>query len=125
MKTYSFIVAVRNSTIIEVNAENFGDAQEIVMNKVHEGGYLKLLCNPSDVEIEVDIDGEKECYKSAHTNMVGSSGDAEELCKELNELLGRNEFGWYVNGESIGISAANLTEEEIERLNLTEDFIIN
>ena len=125
MKIYSFIVAVRNSTIIEVNAENFGDAQEIVMNKVHEGGYLKLLCNPSDVEIEVDIDGEKECYKSAHTNMVGSSDDAEELCKELNELLGRNEFGWYVNGESIGISAANLTEEEIERLNLTEDFIIN
>jgi hypothetical protein len=54
--------------------------------------------------------------------MVGSSDDAEELCKELNELLGRNEFGWYVNGESIGISAANLTEEEIERLNLTEDF---
>ena len=125
MKTYSFIVAVRNSTIIEVKAENFDDAQEIVMNKVHEGGYLTDLCNPSDMEIELDIDGEEECYKSAHTNMVGSSEDAAELCRELNELLGRDEFGWYVNGESIGISAANLTEEEIERLNLTEDFIIN
>jgi hypothetical protein len=44
---------------IEVNAENFEDAQEIVMNKVHEGGYLTDLCNPSDMEIEVDIDGEK------------------------------------------------------------------
>ena len=125
MKTYSFIVRVTNSTIVEVNAENFEDAQEIVMNKVHEGGYLTDLCNPSDMEIEVDIDGEEECYKSAHTNMVGSSEDAAELCRELNELLGRDEFGWYVNGDSIGISAANLTEEEIERLNLTEDFIIN
>jgi predicted nucleic acid-binding Zn-ribbon protein len=55
MKTYSFIVAVRNSTIIEVNAANFEDAQEIVMNKVHEGGYLTDLCNPSDMEIELDI----------------------------------------------------------------------
>jgi hypothetical protein len=61
MKTYSFIVAVRNSTIIEVKAENFDDAQEIVMNKVHEGGYLTDLCNPSDMEIELDIDGEEEC----------------------------------------------------------------
>ena len=60
MKTYSFIVAVRNSTIIEVKAENLEDAQEIVMNKVHEGGYLTDLCNPSDMEIEVDIDGEEE-----------------------------------------------------------------
>ena len=125
MKIYSFIVAIHNSTIIKVTADDINEAHDMAMNKVHEGGYLKLLCNPSDVEIEVDIDGEKECYKSAHTNMVGSSDDAEELCKELNELLGRNEFGWYVNGESIGISAANLTEEEIERLNLTEDFIIN
>ena len=125
MKIYSFIVAIHNSTIIEVTADDINEAHDMAMNKVHEGGYLKLLCNPSDMEIEVDIDGEEECYKSAHTNMVGSSDDAEELCKELNELLGRNEFGWYVNGESIGISAANLTEEEIERLNLTEDFIIN
>jgi hypothetical protein len=61
MKNYSFIVAVRNSTIIEVNAENFEDAQEIVMNKVYEGGYLTDLCNPSDMEIELDIDGEEEC----------------------------------------------------------------
>lgn len=125
MKLYSFIVAVRNSTIVEVYAENLEDAQESVMDKVHECGYLKDLCNPSDMEIEFDLDGEEECYRSAHTNMVGSSDDAEELCKELNVLLGRNEFGWYVNGESIGISAANLTDEDIELLNLSEDFIIN
>ena len=62
MKTYSFIVAVRNSTIIEVKAENFEDAQEIVMNKVHDGGYLTDLCNPSDVEIEVEFDGEEEDF---------------------------------------------------------------
>ena len=58
MKNYSFIVAVRNSTIIEVTADDINEAHDMAMNKVHEGGYLKLLCNPSDVEIEVDIDGE-------------------------------------------------------------------
>lgn len=126
MKTYSFIVAVRNSTIIEVKAENLEDAQEIVMNKVHEGGYLKDLCNPSDMEIEFDLDGEEECYKSAHTFMMGKREDAAELCRELNELLGRNEFVVSSDGAGIlGIYAEELTDEEIERLNLSEDFTIN
>ena len=58
MKTYSFIVRVTNSTIIEVNAENFEDAQEIAMNKVHYGGYTIDLFNPSDVKIELELDEE-------------------------------------------------------------------
>ena len=126
MKLYSFIVAVRNSTIVEVYAENLEDAQESVMDKVHECGYLKDLCNPSDMEIEVDIDGEEECYRSAHTFMMGKREDAAELCKELNELLGRNEFVVSSDGAGIlGIYAEELTDEEIERLNLSEDFTIN
>lgn len=126
MKTYSFIVAIHNSTIIEVTADDIYDAQEIAMNKVHDGGYLKLLCNPSDVEIELDLDGEEECYKSAHTFMTGKREDAAELCRELNELLGRNEFVVSSDGAGIlGIYAEELTDEEIERLNLSEDFIIN
>jgi hypothetical protein len=126
MKTYSFIVAVRNSTIVEVQAENLLDAHDIVMNKVHEGGYLTDLCNPSDMEIEVDIDGEEECYKSAHTFMMGKREDASELCRELNAILGRNEFVVSSDGAGVlGISAEELTDEEIERLNLSEDFIIN
>lgn len=126
MKLYSFIVAVRNSTIVEVYAENLEDAQESVMDKVHECGYLKDLCNPSDMEIEFDLDGEEECYKSAHTFMMGKREDAAELCKELNELLGRNEFVVSSDGAGIlGIYAEELTDEEIERLNLSEDFTIN
>lgn len=126
MKTYSFIVAIHNSTIIEVTADDINDAHDIAMNKVHDGGYLKLLCNPSDVEIELDLDGEEECYKSAHTFMMGKREDAAELCRELNEILGRNEFVVSSDGAGIlGISAEELTDEEIERLNLSEDFIIN
>ena len=60
MKTYSFIVAIHNSTIIEVNADDINEAHDMAMNKVYDGGYLKDLCNPSDVEIEVDLDGEYE-----------------------------------------------------------------
>lgn len=126
MKLYSFIVAVRNSTIVEVYAENLEDAQESVMDKVHECGYLKDLCNPSDMEIEFDLDGEEECYKSAHTFMTGKREDAAELCRELNELLGRNEFVVSSDGAGIlGIYAEELTDQEIERLNLSEDFTIN
>ena len=56
---------------------------------------------------------------------VGKPEDAIELCRELNELLGRDEFDWYDNSDSLGISANNLTDEEVEQLNLAEDFIIN
>ena len=69
MKTYSFIVAIHNSTIIEVTADDINEAHDMAMNKLHEGGYLKDLCNPSDVEIEVDLDGEEECYRSANPKM--------------------------------------------------------
>jgi len=126
MKTYSFIVAIHNSTIIKVTADDINDAHDIAMNKVYDGGYLKSLCNPSDVEIELDLDGEEECYKSAHTFMMGKREDAAERCRELNEILGRNEFVVSSDGAGIlGISAEELTDEEIERLNLSEDFIIN
>jgi len=125
MKTYSFIIAIHNSTIIEVTADDINEAHDMAMNKVHDGGYLKDLCNPSDVEIEVDLDGEEECYRSAFKFMKGKPEDAIELCRELNELLGRDEFDWYDNSDSLGISANNLTDEEVEQLNLAEDFIIN
>ena len=87
MKTYSFIVRVTNSTIIEVNAENFEDAQEIAMNKVHDTGVLSDICNPSDMEIDLELDEVYE-FKSVQTFMVGTRKDAEEQCRELNELLG-------------------------------------
>ena len=137
MKLYSFIVAVRNSTIVEVYAENLEDAQESVMDKVHECGYLKDLCNPSDMEIEFDLDAEYE-FKSVQTFMVGTRKDAEERCRELNELLGNLRWSnFYVtsdepntqnpeDGERVLCICNNqVTTEEIERLNLSEDFTIN
>ena len=56
METYTFIVRITNSTVIEVNADDIIEAQDIAMNKVYDGGYLRDLCNPSDVEIELDLE---------------------------------------------------------------------
>jgi hypothetical protein len=137
MRIYSFIAAVRNSTIIEVQAENLDEAMDAVTDKIHKGGYFTELCNPSDMKVEIDIDAVYE-FKSVQTFMVGTRKEAEERCIELNELLG----GWrwsdfYVtsdepntqnpeDGERIlCLFAEQVTTEEIKRLNLTEDFIIN
>ena len=56
MENYTFIVTITNSTIIEVTADYINEAHDIAMNKVHDGGYLKDLCNPSDVEIELELE---------------------------------------------------------------------
>jgi len=56
MENYTFIVTITNSTIIEVTADDINEAHDIAMNKVHDGGYLKDLCNPSDVEIELKLE---------------------------------------------------------------------
>lgn len=56
MENYTFIVTITNSTIIEVTADDIYEAQNIAINKVHDGGYLKDLCNPSDVEIELELE---------------------------------------------------------------------
>lgn len=134
MKTYSIIVRVKNSTIIEVNAENFEDAQEIALT---DTGVLSDICNPSDMEIELELDEVYE-FKSVQTFMVGTREDAEERCRELNELLGILRWSnFYVtsdepntqnpeDGERVLCICNNqVTTEEIERLNLSEDFTIN
>jgi hypothetical protein len=36
MKTYSFIVSISNSTIVEVNAENFEDAKKSALDRFYE-----------------------------------------------------------------------------------------
>jgi len=124
MKTYSFIVSISNSTIVEVNAENFEDAKKSALDRFYECGVISDLCNPSDMGVDIELEDEYE-LKSAHTFMMGKREDASELCKELNAILGRNEFVVSSDGAGVlGISAEELTDEEIERLNLSEDFII-
>ena len=56
METYTFIVRVTNSTVIEVTADDINKAHDIAMNKIYDGGYLSDLCNPSDVQIELEIE---------------------------------------------------------------------
>lgn len=55
MNTYEVIVTITNSTIIEVQAEDIISAQNIALDKVYDGGILKDLCNPSDVEIDTEV----------------------------------------------------------------------
>jgi hypothetical protein len=136
MKTYSFIVAIHNSTIIEVTADDINEAHDTAMNKLHDGGYLKDLCNPSDIEIDVEVQDEFE-VKSAETFMVGTREEAEERCRELRETLGvwaRGSF--YIDSDEpntqnpedgeriLRIKGCDLTDKEVEMLNLSEDFII-
>ena len=66
------------------------------------------------------------------TNMNGSHTEAFEYVKELNELIGRNAFKWgaYLGEPFVGcnkwtIVGTDITNEEINRLNLRQDFIID
>ncbi len=129
MKTYSFIISVSNSTIIEVNAENYDTARKQALDRFYDCGVLSDICNPSDMGVDIELEDEFET-KSATTNLVGEREDAEELCRELNEILGRDEFviaSDVPNEEGsriLQVSAENLNEYEVEVLNLNEDFIV-
>jgi hypothetical protein len=137
MKTYSFLVSVSNSTIIELDAENFEDAKKSALDRFYDSGIMSDLCNPGDMSVDIDLESEVE-FKSVQTFMVGTRKEAEERCLELNKLLGVWRWSdFYVtsdepntqnpeDGERIlCLSAEQVTTEEIKRLNLTEDFIIN
>ena len=136
MKTYVIAVKITNSTIIEVQAEDYFSAEHIALDKVYDEGHLKDLCNPSDVEIDVEVQDEFE-IKSAETFMVGTREEAEERCRELNNTLGVWARGYFYidsdepntqipeDGERVfRIKGFDLTDKEVEMLNLAEDFII-
>ena len=53
MKTYSFIVSVSNSTIIEVNAENYETARKSAIDRFYDCGVISDLCNPSDMGVDI------------------------------------------------------------------------
>ena len=81
--------------------------------------------NPNDINQE---------FKSAITFLVGEREDAADLCRELNQLLGRTEFviASDVPNEDapeegarvLQIYADELTDAEIEKLNLENEFVI-
>lgn len=73
-------------------------------------------------------------FKSAITHLVGEREDAAELCRELNEMLGRTEFVIASDVPNVDapadgtrvlqIYADELTDAEIEMLDLENEFVI-
>ena len=130
MKKYQFIIKIQNSTIIEVEANDYLSAEAAAADKAYDTGLIADLCNPSDVEVDVEWDSEEQTRR-ASTNMVGKTEDALSLCRELNTMLGRNEFAVAADvphrdgSRLLVIVAEELTDSEIESLNLNEDFIID
>lgn len=70
---------------------------------------------------------------NAVTNMNGFTTDIHEFVRELNALIGRDCFGAVVVGShphnayhfSWLVTGTDITQDEIEMLNLSEDFVIN
>jgi len=60
MKTYQFILTITNSTIIEVQADDYERAFDIAYKEAFETDAVKNLCNPSDVEADLEWTGEEE-----------------------------------------------------------------
>lgn len=62
MKTYQFIVTVSNSTIVEVQSENYEEAVGLALKEFHESEVIHDLCDPRsmgvDIELEEEFDGD-------------------------------------------------------------------
>ena len=56
MKTYIFNVSVRNSTIIEVKANNEVDAKASALNEFHDSEIIHDLCKPNEMDIELELE---------------------------------------------------------------------
>ena len=141
MKTYIFNVSVRNSTIIEVKANNEVEAKASALNEFEESEIIHDLCKPNEMDIELELEEAVE-FKTASTFMIGELEDAKERCRELNDQLFHLPLGlwtrshFYISADApntqnpeegkriLCISADEITDSEIELLNLTEDFII-
>ena len=122
MKTYTISVTASNTIQIKLQANGYFEACNKVFYELEKTSHD--LYNPALMSVDYEVEDEADS-RSAYTFMEGSGEDARELCDELNKLLGRNEFITSCNGKGVvGISADELTDDEVERLNLTEDFII-
>lgn len=95
--------------------------QKLGTNKIYDTTNIKTMINKQDI---LDV-------AKLQTNFVGRTTNAYEYVGELNDLIGRNAFScstkrvdqspqteWIISGKDI-------TSEEIERLNLNLDFIID
>lgn len=60
MKTYQFVLTITNSTIIEVQADDYEKAFDLAYVEAFETDAVKNLCNPSDVECDLNLFHEEE-----------------------------------------------------------------
>ena len=123
MKTYTISVTASNTIQIKLQANGYFEACNKVFDELAKTSHD--LFNPGLMSVDYEVEDEADS-RLAYTLIQGTEADALELCDELNKLLGRDEFvAERCNGKGFfGISAAELTDDEVERLNLTEDFII-
>lgn len=110
---------------IEINFREHDDSD------VTPIGYVFEDLHDDDNKNITSIVFQSEQLHSVQTNYKGFTTGAYEYVKELNELIGREAFScrtinvdpnpftnWIIFGSDI-------TTEEIDRLNLSQDFIIN
>ena len=56
MKTYRFILSVYNSTIIEVQAENYTKAEASALHEFLESEIIHDMCDPKDMSVDIELD---------------------------------------------------------------------
>ena len=54
METFEIIIRIKNSTIIEIQAEDYATAEAKAYDYAYDTGVVHDLCNPSDVTIETE-----------------------------------------------------------------------
>jgi len=58
MKTYQFIVTVSNSTIVEVQSDNYDEALGLALTQFHESEIIHDLCDPRSMGVDIELDEE-------------------------------------------------------------------
>ena len=58
MKTYQFIVTVSNSTIVEVQSDNYEEAVGLALKEFHESEVIHDLCDPRSMGVDIELDDE-------------------------------------------------------------------
>jgi hypothetical protein len=54
METFEIIIRIKNSTIVEIQAEDYATAEAKAYDYAYDTGVVHDLCNPSDVTIETE-----------------------------------------------------------------------
>lgn len=54
MKTFEIIIRIENSTIVEIQAEDYATAEAKAYDYAYDTGVVHDLCNPSDVMVTTE-----------------------------------------------------------------------